>query len=100
MESIISNTNGGIRKTGPKKQSGLTFQGAQCLLWVPERGSDVVKFREKSWLGFSMRIVENFAPNQQKKLKDNSTKNPNRQKKIDRQGLGFSMWIGEKFEPK
>ena len=87
-------------KKGSKKQSGQTFQRAQCLLWVPERGSDVDEFREKSWLGFSMRIEENFAPNQQKKLTDNSIKKPNRQNKIDRQGLGFSMWIGEKFEPK
>ena len=41
------NTNGGIKK-GSKKQSGQTFQRAQCLLWVPERGSDVVEFGEKS----------------------------------------------------
>ena len=38
-----------------------------------------------------MRIEENFAPNQQKKLIDNSINNPNRQNEIDRQGLGFSM---------
>ena len=37
-----------------------------------------------------MRIEENFASNQQKKLIDNSIKTPNRQNKIDRQGLGFS----------